>query len=199
MNEARGQEGTADERSLHRRAQYLAIPLGDLAPVHRAGSPWISAWRRNSGTLLTAVALVLVAAGVVISAAPRTVSVYVDASHVYLGGMTLSRENTSPVPGYTMFSGDAVVLLSSARPAARAAGAATLDGVRVSGACTQVPQTATLIERCSFTVGGAHVTSRDTFDPSARLWRRTYSDRKTVEFAVPAGKTVIPIPLPIGR
>jgi hypothetical protein len=199
MNDAEGPDVTADERSFRRAAQYVPLTIGGLEPAHRVVSPWIRAWRRNATLLLTAAALVLAAAGVLVSVAPRTVSVYADASHVYVGNVTLTRATSSPVVGYMMYGGSAVVLLSSAHPVDRAAGAATLGGVHVSGTCSRAAQTATLSERCTFTVGGARETSTDVFDSQSRVWRRTYSDRETVAFAVPAVQTVIPIPLPLGR
>lgn len=200
MNDADRPHGSRGGSSLRRATQYLAIPLAEFAPSHRAVSPWIRAWWRNGSALLTGAALVCAAAGVVISTTPRALSVYADASHVYLGSVALTRTTVSPVAGYTMYDGSAVVLLSTERATARATGAATLDGVRVSGACEQVSSSpGSLKERCTFSVRGARVTSRDRFDPHARVWRRTYSDGETDEFAVPAGQTVIPIPLPLGR
>lgn len=200
MSDAEGPDSTRSDHSFRRATQYLAIPLADLAPSHRAVSPWIRAWRRNGTALLTGGALLCAAAGVVISTTPRTVSVYADASHVYLGGVALTRAAGSPVTGYSMYGGAAVVLLSTGRPTSRATGAATLAGVRVSGACMQVTSSPSqLTERCTFAVSGARLTSLDTFDPHARVWRRTYSDGETYQFTVPEGQTVIPIPLPLGR
>lgn len=200
MTDAEGRDSTRGGGSFRRATQYLAIPLADFVPSHRSVSPWIRAWWRNGTGLLTAGAVLCATAGVVISTTPRTVSVYADASHVYLGGVALTRAPDSPVPGYTMYGGSAVVLLADAQVTARAAGAGTLNGVRASGACTQVAaRSTTLTERCSFTLGRVRITSVDSFDSGARLWRRTYSDGVTAQFAVAAGRTVIPIPLPLGR
>lgn len=199
MTEAGGDERAA-EKSVRHSTQYLAIPLTDgLVPSHRVASRWVSGWRRNATALSTGAALILAGAGALVASAPRPVSVYADASHVYIGGVVLARASASPVPGYTMYGGDAVVLLSSERVTARAAGAATLNGVRVSGACIRVVEAPALTERCTFVVRGSRVISQDTFDPRARVWRRRYSDGTTDEFAVPPGQTVIPIPLPLGR
>lgn len=200
MTDAEGRDSARGGGSFRRATQYLAIPLADFVPSHRSVSPWIRAWWRNSTGLLTAGAVLCAGAGVVISTTPRTVSVYADASHVYLGGVALTRAPESPVPGYTVYGGNAVILLADAQATARAAGAATLNGVRASGACTQVvARSTTLTERCSFTLGRVRITSVDSFDSGARLWRRTYSDGATTQFAVAAGRTVIPIPLPLGR
>ena len=199
MTEVGGDDRTAD-KSVRHSTQYLAVPLTDgLVPSHRVASRWVRARRRNATALLTGAALILAGAGALVSSAPRPVSVYANASHVYIGGVVLARASASPVSGYTMYGGDAVVLLSSARVTARAAGAATLNGSRVSGACIRVVEAPALTERCTFVVRGARVTSQDTFDPRAHVWRRTYSDGTTEEFAVPSGQTVIPIPLPLGR
>ena len=200
MTDADGRDSTRGAGSFRRATQYLAIPLADFVPSHRPVSPWIRAWWRNGTALLTAGAVLCAAAGVVISTTPRAVPVYADASHVYLGSVALTRAPESPVPGYTMYGGIGVILLSNAQVTARAAGAATVNGVRASGACTQVAvRGTTLTERCRFSVGRARITSLDSFDSGARLWRRTYSDGETVQFAVAAGRTVIPIPLPLGR
>ena len=200
MTDADGRDSTRGAGSFRRATQYLAIPLADFVPSHRPVSPWIRAWWRNGTALLTAGAVLCATAGVVISTTPRAVPVYADASHVYLGSVALTRAPESPVPGYTMYGGTGVILLSNAQVTARAAGAATVNGVRASGACTQVAvRGTTLTERCSFSVGRARITSLDSFDSGARLWRRTYSDGETVQFAVAAGRTVIPIPLPLGR
>ena len=199
MTDAEGRDTTSGG-PFRRATQYLAIPLADFVPSHRSVSPWIRAWWRNGTGLLTAGAVLCVAAAVVISMTPRAVSVYADASHVYLGSVALTRAAESPVPGYTMYGGTAVVLLSNDEVTARAAGAATLNGVRASGACTQiVVHSTTLTERCTFTVGRARIASLDSFDSGARVWRRTYSDGETTQFPVAAGRTVIPIPLPLGR
>lgn len=200
MSDAEGPQRTRSAGSLRRATQYLAIPLAEFVPSHRAVSPWIRAWWRKSTALLASVALLCVAAAVVISTAPRTVSVYADASHAYLGSVALTREAASPVPGYTMYGGTAVILLASASATARSAGSAVLSGVRASGGCTQIAgRSATLTERCTFSLGSARITSLDSFDPRARVWRRTYSDGETAQFAVPAGQTVIPVPLPLAH
>lgn len=200
MTDAEGRDSSRGGGSFRRATQYLAIPLADFVPSHRSVSPWIRAWWRSGTGLLTAGAVLCATAGVVISTTPRTVSVYADASHVYLGSVALTRAPDSPVPGYTMYGGSAVVLLADAQVTARAAGAGTLNGVRASGACTQVAaHSTTLTEQCSFTLGRVRITSVDSFDSGARLWRRTYSDGETTQFAVAAGRTVIPIPLPLGR
>ena len=200
MTDAEGNEHAAGDRSVRRSSQYLAIPIGGLAPSHRVAPSWLRAWHRSSTALLTGAAVILAGAGAVITAAPRSIAVYADASHLYLGGVALTRAHVAPLPGYTMYEGAAVVLVSTSRPIARAAGAATLNGSRASGACAQVvANPATLTERCTFSLGGTHVTSRDAFDPQSRVWRRTYSDGETATFDVPAGQTVIPIPLPLGR
>ncbi|MBV8529383.1 MAG: hypothetical protein JOZ75_13820 [Candidatus Dormibacteraeota bacterium] len=200
MNDAEGPEPPRGASSFRRATQYLAIPLADFAPSHRAVSPWIRTWWRNSTALLTSGALLCAATGVLISTAPRTVPVYADASHAYLGTVALTRETESPVPGYTMYGGAAVILLSSASATARSAGSAMLSGVRASGGCTQVAgHSAALTERCAFSVGSARITSLDSFDPGTRVWRRTYSDGESAQFVVPSGQTVIPIPLPLAH
>jgi hypothetical protein len=200
MTDPGGRDRTRSDSSFRRATQYLAIPLAEFVPAHRAVSPWLRAWWRNGTALLTGGALLCAAAGVVISTAPRALWVYADASHVYLGSVALTRASQSPVSGYTMYSGTAVILLSSSTAPARSAGAATLNGVRATGACTQAGANgAALTERCTFSMGSARITSLDTFDSGARTWRRTYSDGETAQFAVPAGRTVIPIPLPLGR
>ena len=200
MTDAERRDSTRGGGSFRRATQYLAIPLAGFVPSHRSVSPWIRAWWRNSSGLLTAGAVLCAAAGMVISITPGTVSAYADASHVYLGSVALTRAAESPVPGYTMYGGTAVILLSDTQVTARSAGAATLNGVRVSGACAQIAaHSTTLRERCSFSVGRARITSLDSFDSGARVWRRTYSDGETTQFAVASGRTVIPIPLPLGR
>lgn len=200
MTDAERPDSTRGTGSFRRATQYLAIPLAEFVPSHRSVSPWIRAWWRNGSALLTAAAVLCAAAAVVISTSPRAVVVYADESHVYIGSVALTRATQSPVPGYTMYGGTAVILLSSAQVTARSAGAATLNGVRASGACTQVAaHGTTLAERCTFSVGRARITSVDSFDSGARVWRRTYSDGETAQFAVAAGRTVIPIPLPLGR
>lgn len=200
MSDAEGRDTGRDDGSFRRATQYLAIPLADFVPSHRAVSPWLRTWWRNGTALLTGGAVLCAAAGVAISTTPRAVSVYADASHVYLGSVALPRAMKSPVPGYTMYGGTAVILLSNPTAATRSVGSATLNGVRTFGACTQVAvHTAALTERCTFSVGSVRVASVDSFDPGARMWRRTYSDGERTQFAVPAGQTVIPIPLPLGR
>lgn len=200
MSDAEGRDSTQGGGSFRRATQYLAIPLAEFVPSHRAVSPLIRAWWRNGSALLTAGALLCAAAGAVISTSPRAVPAYADASHVYLGSVALVRERASPVPGYTMYGGTAVILLSSTTATIRSAGAATLNGARASGACAQVVGRGTaLTERCTFLFGSTRITSLDSFGIGARVWHRTYSDGETAQFTVPAGQTVIPIPLPLGR
>lgn len=200
MTDADGGDSPRGGGSFRRATQYLAIPLAEFVPSHRSVSPWLRAWWRNGTGLLTGGAVLCAAAGVAISVTPRAMAVDADASHIYLGSVALTRATASPVPGYTMYRGTAVILLSKDQVTSRSAGAATLNGVPSSGSCTQIAvQSTTLTERCSFSVGPARITSLDSFDSAARLWRRTYSDGERAQFAVAAGRTVIPIPLPLGR
>lgn len=200
MSRAARGDRSGDEPSLPRRSQYLAIPLGGLAPAHGERSGMVRAWRRHAALTMTAAGCAAGAAAVLLSIAPRSLSAYADASALHIGGATLHREPSSPVTGYVAYGGDAAVLVAGDGPSSRSAGAATVDGKLSTGWCIPAGSaTGRVAERCGFTIGGASVTAVDVFDAHARRWHRTYSDGVAVAIEVPSGSTPVPIPLPVGR
>ena len=178
--------------------QYLAIPLGDLAPAHREAAPWLRTWQRFSPFALTTAGCAMAAAALLITSLPRPISAFATRSHLDIGGVILQRAEVQSTPGYTLYSGAADVLLSGAGPGARSAGAATLSGRHATGACAPARREGQPAELCWFHVGRTTITSRDILDSSARTWTRTYSDGHVAVFAAPAGEAPVPIPLPLG-
>ncbi|HEX6539127.1 MAG TPA: hypothetical protein VF155_08110 [Candidatus Dormibacteraeota bacterium] len=200
MTEPRPERGHPSSHGWRRPAQYLALPLGDLAPAHQELNRWVRAWRRHSSSVLTAAGCVLAAAGLLITWMPRPIQAFATPSRLQIAGVTLQREAGQPVPGYTLYGGDASVLLSGLAPSARAAGAATLGGRRTTGSCAPAAASRSgPAERCRFRVGTAEVTSLDVFDRTARTWTRRYSDGVVITISAPAGQAAIPVPLPLGR
>lgn len=200
MTEPRSERGLPPSRGWRRSAQYLALPLGDLAPAHRELNRWVRAWRRHSPSALTAAGCVLAAAGLLVALLPRPIQAYATPSELHIAGVTLEREASQHVPGYTLYGGDASVLLSGLAPSARATAAATIGGRRTTGSCAPATSSRTgAAERCTFHAGAAVLTSLDTFDRIDRTWSRRYSDGRVVTISVPAGQAAIPLPLPLGR
>lgn len=200
MTEPRSERGLPPSRDWRRPAQYLALPLGDLAPAHREHNRWVRAWRRHAPNILTTAGCVMAAAGLLVTLVPRPIQAYATTSELHIAGVTLEREANQHVPGYTLYGGDASVLLSGLAPAARATGAATIGGRRTTGSCAPATTSqAGVAERCTFQAGTAVLSSLDTFDRIDRTWSRRYSDGRGVTISVPAGQAAIPVPLPLGR
>ena len=194
------EEGTPLSSTWRRATQYLAIPLGGLAPTHRRVALPARLWRRYDSAVLTAAGLIAAAAAVLVATVPRAIPVSVDGAQLRIGSLVLDRAPTSPRPGYTLYRGAAAILVSDAGPRARSAGAASLSGHRAAGACAPESQrTAQTVDRCTFTVESARLTSRDVFDSQSKTWRRTYSDGRTVVFEDTSATAAAPVPLPLGR
>lgn len=194
------EEGTPSSSAWRRATQYLAIPLGGLAPAHRRIALPARLWRRYDSALLTAAGLIAAAAAVFVALLPRAIPVSVDSAHLRIGSLVLDRAATSPSRGYTLYRGAAAILISDAGPHARSAGAASISGHHTAGACAPESQrTAQTIDRCTFTVESARLTSRDVFDSRTKTWQRTYSDGRAVVFEDASATASAPVPLPLGR
>ena len=193
-------DGRAEFPAAQRPSQYLAVPLGSLAPAHRTEQVLSRWWRRRSSVVLMAAGLAAAAAAAAISASPEPGLAFVDGAGVHIGGVTLSRAAWSPVPGYALYTGAAAVLVERGPRITRTTGVATIDGSTATGVCEVAPTSTTeLLGDCAFTLGGRRLTSRDQFDPRAGIWRRVYSDGVSVSFSVPAGSVPVPVPLALGR
>lgn len=200
MTESDRGAGPPDAPSLPRGSQYLAIPLGGLAPAHRERSALLRLWHRYSAAVLTMTGCAAVAAAVALSVTPRPIPAFADASSLHIGGVTLQRQASARVLGYVAYGRDAAVLVSGIGMSARSAGAATIGGLPAVGRCEPAsPETATRHEHCTFTLGSTSLTSEDVFDGHTRTWRRAYSDGDVVVFSVDGDATPVPIPLPVGR
>jgi hypothetical protein len=186
------------ETAWRKATQYLAIPLGGLAPAHRETQRWHLWWRRHASLSVTAAGCLSTLIAVILAALPRPMLAYADATHLRIGDTTMQRASHSPAEGYVLYQGDAAILLSELKPSARAAGAASLSGQRASGVCSPAGREAAAVELCTFHLGGTTLSSRDLFDARASTWQRTYSTGCVVRFEVPRGQTAVPLPLPLG-
>lgn len=131
---------------------------------------------------------------------PRAIPVTFHGAHMQIGSLVLDRATESPSPGYTLYRGAAAILVSGLGPRARSAGTASVSGHRTAGACAPESQRAApLIDRCTFTIESARLTSRDVFDSHSATWRRTYSDGRAVVFEDGSAAVAAPVPLPLGR
>ena len=185
---------------LERSQQYLAIPLRDLAPVHARTAWHVAYWRRHSVKVLTAVALLASSLGVWLAATTPPREIYEDTLGIHIGSAVLAPRPQSPVPRYTLFEGAASLLVARDAGIERATASAVINGHSVAGSCLahETGQGA-LAEVCTFSLAGRRLTSHDVYDPRERRWMRRYSNGATIEFAVPAGGFVVPIPLPLGQ
>lgn len=194
------EQGTPSSSAWRRATQYLAIPLGGLAPAHHRVALPARLWRRYDAALLTAAGMIATAAAVLVATLPRAIPVSVDGAHLQIGSLVLDRATTSPSPGYTLYRGAAAILVSDVGPRARSAGAASLSGRRTAGACAPESRgAAQTVDRCTFSIESARLTSRDVFDSRSRTWRRTYSDGRAVVFEDASPTAEAPVPLPLGR
>jgi hypothetical protein len=186
---------------LERDEQYLPIPLRSLSPAH-ARTPWhVSYWRRHSIGIMIGCGLASLASAMWLTFTVPPIDVYSDSTDVHIGASLLTERSPSPILGYTLYVGDAALLVQRSAGLTEAAmGAGISGGRQVDGRCVLTRQPAGIdTETCTFAVAGQRLGSHDIFDPVRHEWRRTYSDGMSVEFHVPTTGSLIPIPLPLGR
>lgn len=167
-----------------RDLQRLPLPVGSPHPVRQPARAWRPRVRpgRGAGTLL---ALVAAAGGALLGAAPATVTVGMDGAAYRVGDVAL------PARGGGVYAGPegAVVVQGSA-----AAASTRLRGVTALGSCRLAADTRS--ERCTFVLGGRHLTADDRLRDGG--WDRRYQDGATARIALSGGRPV-PVPIALGR
>jgi hypothetical protein len=185
--------------SLERSTQTLPVPLGELVPVHRHSTALRRTMRRHRSAPLIALALAASGSGVWLSTSPRSFDAGEDAVGVHVDDTTLTPV-AQPGAGTKVFTGAATLVIAAASPGMERAGAVTTwNSVPTTGHCVLVDGAAVASETCVYDMGTTRLTSTDSFAASTRTWHRRYSDGVEITITVPAGSSVIPIPLPLGR
>jgi len=186
--------------ALDRTPQNLPVPLGGLVPAHHHESWLTRNMRRQQARILSVSGLALGVIGGWLAVATPSLPVYADENGVHVGELTLLPLQHQP-QGMHVYTGSVAFVVIDVSPRqTRASAVTTLNGVSVSGVCHLMRAGGgDAREKCAFSVRGTALHSTDVFDSSTHTWRRTYSDGRTASFGVPPGKSVVPIPIPLGR
>jgi hypothetical protein len=146
-----------------------------------------------------ALALISAATGVWLSTAPRSFDAGQDSAGVHVDGTTLTRV-AEPAVRAQVFTGDATLVIDAASSGVvTAAAVMTWNGLSATVRCAFRRSGTGGVETCLYELGSQRLTSTDRFDASARIWYRHYSDGVVVTISVPRGRTVVPVPFPLGR
>jgi hypothetical protein len=154
--------------------------------------------RRYRSAPVVALALVAAGGGIWLSTSARSFDAGEDATGVHIDGMNLASV-PSPAAGVEVFTGDATLAIVGTSSTLRAGAVMTWNGYPATGRCAFGHSSSDISETCEFDIAADRLTSTDSFNPRTRTWRRRYSDGVEIAISVPGGRTVIPVPFPLGR
>ena len=190
---------TVAQPPLARSTQTLPVPLGGLAPVHRRTTNWRRTVRAHRSVATLLLALISAAAGVWLSAAPRSFDAGKDGAGVHVDGTTLTLV-AQETPGSQVFTGAATLVLDTASSGViTAAAVMTWNGISATVRCAFLRNGTGGVESCVYELGSQRLSSIDRFSASSQTWYRQYSDGVAVTISVPQGSIVIPVPFPLGH
>jgi hypothetical protein len=180
--------------------QNLPVPIGGLAAVHVRASSLARFWRRRLSLLIPATALFCAASGALLTVLAPPAAIYADGVAVHFADSTLVRVAVPALPGARMYTGDVtLVILAQSDGTTRASAATSLSGQPASGTCRLSKVGGPPVEKCTFMWGARTLTATDRYDVRRHTWQRRFGDGAETRFSVPAGMTLIPIPLPLGH